>query len=1311
MPAVLRFSVILACVVGGHGPSFAAKHTVDPGGGGDCTTIGACLALAADGDTVEVLSGTYPESLSINKSVIVRSAAGSASTVVAGPDTTADVVTVSKNGVRLEGLTLQGGREGLAVGGAIGDLTVSDVTIQETHDYPVRLPPILVPSVVPELDLVPHIGGTHDAIVVLGGSVLQSATWPVPPAEFVYYYVGDLTIAGASSPVLRLQAGTILKTFGSPSIGVGGGGLPGGLIADQVLFTSVRDDSGGDTDGISTAPAPANWEFVHLTADALSDSCVLTGCQFRYGGGTVDGAVIVQGINPTIDSCTFLSNRYALDVRSPAPGTKITNNTVGQQETYPLKTWAGAVPNVVSGNTFVPRVDGKNNAFVITGSTLLQSATWPVPPAGFVYYPVGDLTIAGAASPVLRLQAGTIVKALGTGLNVGNGGLPGGLVADQVLFTSVRDDSGGDTDGTVIAPLPANWKFVNLTGDALSDSCILTGCQFRYGGGSADGAVIVEGIDPTVDSCTFLSNRYALDVRNPAPATKITGNTVGQQETYPLKTWAGAVPNVVSGNTYVPRVDGKNNAFVITGSTLLQSATWPVPPAGFVYYPIGDLTIAGATSPVLRLQAGTIVKSLGTGISVGDGGLPGGLVADQVLFTSVRDDSGGDTDGTVTAPLPANWEFVNLTGDALSDSCVLTGCQFRYGGGSSDGTVIVEGIDPTVDSCTFLSNRYAFDVRSPATGAGITNNTVGQQEAYPAKIWAGAVQNVVPGNTFVPRVDGRYNAFVVTESTVLQSATWPVPPEEFVYFYAGDLTIAGAASPVLTLQAGTILKSLGAGITVGSGGLPGGLVADAVLFTSVRDDSGGDTDGGATAPAPANWDFVNLTGDALSDSCILTGCQFRYGGGGTDGAVIVQGINPTVDGCTFLSNRYAFDVRNPAPGTKVANNTVGQQETYPVKMWAGAVPAVISTNTFVPRVDGKHNAFVVTGSTLLQSATWPVPPAEFVYFPIGDLTIAGIASPVLRLQPGTILKSLGTRITVGGGGLPGGLVADRVLFTSVRDDSGGDTDGGTTVPARGNWELVHFTTDASTDSCALAECELRFGGGGVGGMVQVDDGSPSFQRCAFVASSSAGLFAQGAAARPEVGYGAFYFNEWGVETAGNARPHLWACCFEDQVLCGIEAAMYTDGQGDLDARYCWWGSDDGPSGVGPGSGDCVSANVLFVPWLTVPSCGSPPVGVAETLELLATPTMFRLETPYPNPSRGRVTLGLSIPAAGRVEAAVYDVAGRRVRTLSPGTERGGGFQLDWNGLEETGRSVAAGRYFVVVACGEQREVRPIVIVR
>jgi len=48
-------------------------------------------------------------------------------------------------------------------------------------------------------------------------------------------------------------------------------------------------------------------------------------------------------------------------------------------------------------------------------------------------------------------------------------------------------------------------------------------------------------------------------------------------------------------------------------------------------------------------------------------------------------------------------------------------------------------------------------------------------------------------------------------------------------------------------------------------------------------------------------------------------------------------------------------------------------------------------------------------------------------------------------------------------------------------------------------------------------------------------------------------------------------------------------------------------RGSLDATGNWWGYPSGPGGEGPGSGDKVSSNVIYDPWLTQRACAPPPV--------------------------------------------------------------------------------------------------------
>lgn len=57
--------------------------------------------------------------------------------------------------------------------------------------------------------------------------------------------------------------------------------------------------------------------------------------------------------------------------------------------------------------------------------------------------------------------------------------------------------------------------------------------------------------------------------------------------------------------------------------------------------------------------------------------------------------------------------------------------------------------------------------------------------------------------------------------------------------------------------------------------------------------------------------------------------------------------------------------------------------------------------------------------------------------------------------------------------------------------------------------------------------------------------------------------------------------------------------------------LYWQGPSILDATYNWWGSDSGPGPVGPGSGDHVSTNVLYDPWLP----DTPPASVTNLMNV------------------------------------------------------------------------------------------------
>lgn len=70
-----------------------------------------------------------------------------------------------------------------------------------------------------------------------------------------------------------------------------------------------------------------------------------------------------------------------------------------------------------------------------------------------------------------------------------------------------------------------------------------------------------------------------------------------------------------------------------------------------------------------------------------------------------------------------------------------------------------------------------------------------------------------------------------------------------------------------------------------------------------------------------------------------------------------------------------------------------------------------------------------------------------------------------------------------------------------------------------------------------------------------------------------------------------------------------------------------------------------------------------------------------------------------------------IEARSLVDVKVFDVAGRRVRTLYNRSRYGGPKTIVWDTRDHRGRAVAPGIYFVRVAAGGHTACRKVVVVR
>jgi len=76
----------------------------------------------------------------------------------------------------------------------------------------------------------------------------------------------------------------------------------------------------------------------------------------------------------------------------------------------------------------------------------------------------------------------------------------------------------------------------------------------------------------------------------------------------------------------------------------------------------------------------------------------------------------------------------------------------------------------------------------------------------------------------------------------------------------------------------------------------------------------------------------------------------------------------------------------------------------------------------------------------------------------------------------------------------------------------------------------------------------------------------------------------------------------------------------------------------------------------------------------------------------ALPKTAALMQNYPNPFNPSTVISFSMPSAGRADLAIYDLLGRKVRTLVSGDMTAGNHDVAWDGTDALGNNVASGVY-------------------
>ena len=324
-----------------------------------------------------------------------------------------------------------------------------------------------------------------------------------------------------------------------------------------------------------------------------------------------------------------------------------------------------------------------------------------------------------------------------------------------------------------------------------------------------------------------------------------------------------------------------------------------------------------------------------------------------------------------------------------------------------------------------------------------------------------------------------------------------------------------------------------------------------------------------------------------------TGGNWTIAGGTVEGAG-TNGIRTTggtlnVSGVTIQNNGSYGVYANDANTT--ISSCVITGHSYPYMFNAGS--HTLSDNT----ITGNTN-LAVACSFIPQSCTWPASWA----LPIALTSTLSINNSVtLTIGSGVEVRLNNSYLMIGSGGSSTGvLIADGVTFTGTSSMAKvwlNYGSGQQITNCTFNGAYLYLDPDASgtvSDNNIDASNSLYgiYGNGNwtiTGGTIE--------------GASNNGIYVYGGTWN--ISGVTILGSQQGLYVFGSANATAQYCSFVGQTSYGVQ----NTGTSMVDARYCYWGTSDGPGPVGPGSGSNVSTKVLYNPWLPNTSNPSVPGGL------------------------------------------------------------------------------------------------------
>jgi hypothetical protein len=373
-------------------------------------------------------------------------------------------------------------------------------------------------------------------IGITSGNLEASSQWI---DDFTYHIYNSPTIP--ADRTLTIEPGAVFKFSTATNLTVNGVLVAEGMEGDEIIFTSMKDDTyGGDTNGDgATTPAPGEWQQLRFVS--TNAGCTMQHCKVRYAGGTygtpttysegvhVDaGAHLVMGNCEIERTASVSTNNYALGVHAGSDLNLANcyvhhNNGNGIYIAEPTTPVVGCLaanhpyfgfyvhPELVGEIAAVDSLsaNGYTNAIgilgaILPGGTITQTDFWP---AKYPYVVnAGNVTVNAGAT--LVINKGAVVKFNGDRTLEVKGNLQAqGDATEKVIFTSFKDDNyGGDTNGDQANSVPAagDWRGIYFNGAGAETD--MGWAVVSYGGLGVNPAMRVEGCSLNLQNCIIHSS-------------------------------------------------------------------------------------------------------------------------------------------------------------------------------------------------------------------------------------------------------------------------------------------------------------------------------------------------------------------------------------------------------------------------------------------------------------------------------------------------------------------------------------------------------------------------------------------------------------------------------------------------------------------------------------------------------------------------------------------------------------------------------------------------------------------------------------